>query len=79
MYPLETVWLNKIIPDSSTRATFFSVKGQVDAIGQIGGGPVIGVIASNFTIKIAIMISALILLPVLFLYSHIMRKTKGED
>jgi MFS transporter, DHA3 family, tetracycline resistance protein len=79
MYPLETVWLNKIIPDSSTRATFFSVKGQVDAIGQIGGGPVIGVIASNFTIKIAIMISAIILMPVLFLYNNIMRKTKGED
>ena len=38
MYPLEDIWLNKIIPDSSTRATFFSVKGQVDAIGQIGGG-----------------------------------------
>ncbi|MCM3693572.1 MFS transporter [Neobacillus niacini] len=77
MYPLESVWLNKIIPDSSTRATFFSVKGQVDAIGQIGGGPVIGVIASNFTIKIAIMVSAVLLMPVLFLYSHIMRKTRG--
>jgi MFS transporter, DHA3 family, tetracycline resistance protein len=76
MYPLETVWLNKIIPDSSTRATFFSVKGQVDAIGQIGGGPVIGVIASNFTIKIAILVSAIILIPVLFLYRNIMRKTR---
>jgi MFS transporter, DHA3 family, tetracycline resistance protein len=75
MYPLETVWLNKIIPDSSTRATFFSVKGQVDAIGQIGGGPVIGAIASNFTIKIAVIVSAIILMPVLFLYRNIMRKT----
>ncbi|MFS0779646.1 hypothetical protein ABC255_27140 [Neobacillus sp. 3P2-tot-E-2] len=75
MYPLESVWLNKIIPDSSTRATFFSVKGQVDAIGQIGGGPVIGVVASNFTIKIAVMVSAIILMPVLFLYRNIMKKT----
>ncbi|MDF2787121.1 MAG: transporter [Neobacillus sp.] len=75
MYPLESVWLNKIIPDSSTRATFFSVKGQVDAIGQIGGGPVIGVVASNFTIKIAVMVSAVILMPVLFLYRNIMKKT----
>jgi MFS transporter, DHA3 family, tetracycline resistance protein len=77
MYPLETVWLNKIIPDSSTRATFFSVKGQVDAIGQIGGGPVIGMIASNFTIKLAILVSAIILMPALFLYNHIMRRTRG--
>jgi DHA3 family tetracycline resistance protein-like MFS transporter len=77
MYPLEDVWLNKIIPDSSNRATFFSVKGQVDAIGQISGGPVIGFIASNFTIKIAMMVSALLLTPVLFFYSMILKKLKG--
>jgi MFS transporter, DHA3 family, tetracycline resistance protein len=74
MYPLETVWLNKIIPDSSTRATFFSVKGQVDAIGQIGGGPVVGYLAVSFTIKTAIIVSTIILMPVLFLYKMIMKK-----
>jgi len=76
MYPLEDIWLNKIIPDSSTRATFFSVKGQVDAIGQIGGGPVIGVVASGFTIKIAIIVSAVLLAPILFLYKTILRQSK---
>ncbi|WP_203248331.1 MFS transporter [Sporosarcina beigongshangi] len=76
MYPLEDIWLNKIIPDSSTRATFFSVKGQVDAIGQIGGGPVIGFVASGFTIKIAIIVSAVLLAPVLFLYKMILRQSK---
>lgn len=76
MYPLEDIWLNKIIPDSSTRATFFSVKGQVDAIGQIGGGPVIGVVASGFTIKTAIIVSAILLTPVLFLYKIILRQSK---
>ena len=74
MYPLETVWLNKIIPDSSTRATFFSVKGQVDAIGQIGGGPVVGYLAVSFTIKTAIIVSTIILMPVLFLYKMITKK-----
>ncbi len=77
MYPLEDIWLNKIIPDSSIRATFFSVKGQVDAIGQIGGGPVIGVVASGFTVKIAIIVSAVLLMPVLFLYKTILNKSKG--
>lgn len=76
MYPLEDIWLNKIIPDSSTRATFFSVKGQVDAIGQIGGGPVIGFIASNFAIKTAIIVSAILLTPVLFLYKNILKKSR---
>ncbi|WP_313892799.1 MFS transporter [Psychrobacillus sp.] len=77
MYPLEDIWLNKVIPDSSTRATFFSVKGQVDAIGQIGGGPVIGYIASSYTIKIAIIVSAVLLTPVLYLYRGILKKSKG--
>lgn len=76
MYPLEDIWLNKIIPESSIRATFFSVKGQVDAIGQIGGGPVIGLVASNFTIKTAIMVSAILLSPVLYLYKNIMKSSK---
>lgn len=77
MYPLEDIWLNKVISDSSTRATFFSVKGQVDAIGQIGGGPVIGYIASSYTVKTAIIVSAILLTPVLFLYNTILKKSKG--
>ena len=74
MSPLEDIWLNKIIPDSSTRATFFSVKGQVDAVGQISGGPVIGYIATTLTIKTAIIVSALILSPVLFFYRSLLKK-----
>lgn len=77
MNPLETVWLNKMIPDSSTRATFFSVKGQVDAIGQISGGPVMGYLALEFTIKTALMISAFLLTPVLFFYNKILKKQRG--
>jgi DHA3 family tetracycline resistance protein-like MFS transporter len=76
MYPLEDIWLNKIIPDSSARATFFSMKGQVDAIGQIGGGPAIGVVASNYTIKTAIIVSAILLTPVLLLYKTILNKSR---
>lgn len=77
MYPLEDIWLNKIIPDSSTRATFFSVKGQADAIGQIGGAPLIGLVATRYTIKTALIVSAILLTPVLFLY-RILLKRKQE-
>jgi MFS transporter, DHA3 family, tetracycline resistance protein len=79
MNPLENVWLNKMIPDSSTRATFFSVKGQVDAIGQIGGGPFIGYVAVGWTIKIAILVCAVLLVPVLFLYNFILRDKGNSD
>ncbi|WP_191689710.1 MFS transporter [Sporosarcina gallistercoris] len=77
MYPLEDIWLNKIIPDSSTRATFFSVKGQADAIGQIGGAPLIGLVATRYTIKTALIVSAILLTPVLYFY-RILLKRKQE-
>ncbi|MFD2446979.1 MFS transporter [Bacillus sp. CGMCC 1.16607] len=76
MNPLMDIWLNKLIVDSRTRATFFSVKGQIDAIGQIGGGPVIGFIATNFMIKTAFVICAILLAPVLFLYYLVMKKDR---
>lgn len=77
MQPLEEIWLNTIIPDSSVRATFFSMKGQVDAIGQISGGPIIGGIASIFSIKIAIVISAILLTPVLYLIKKALKISRG--
>lgn len=76
MYPLMDVWLNKLIVDSKTRATFFSVKGQVDAIGQIAGGPVIGLVAANFMVKTALVVSALLLSPVLLLYYLVLKKER---
>ncbi|KOP82650.1 hypothetical protein AMS60_09260 [Bacillus sp. FJAT-21945] len=77
MQPLEEIWLNTIIPESSVRATFFSMKGQVDAIGQISGGPIIGGIASIFSIKTAILISAILLSPVLFLLKKALKISRG--
>ncbi len=37
--PLETIWLNQQITDSSVRATVLSITGQSDAVGQAAGGP----------------------------------------
>ncbi|WP_057765127.1 MFS transporter [Cytobacillus praedii] len=77
MHPLEEIWLNTVIPESSVRATFFSVKGQVDAIGQISGGPIIGGIASLFSINTAIVISAILLSPVLYLLKKVLKMSRG--
>jgi DHA3 family tetracycline resistance protein-like MFS transporter len=71
--PLQTAWLNLRIDDSKVRATLFSVSGQVDAVGQIAGGPAVGVIG-NASIRAALLASALLLLPVLPLYAVAIRQ-----
>jgi DHA3 family tetracycline resistance protein-like MFS transporter len=71
--PLYDAWFNQRIDDPQVRATMFSVGGQVDAIGQIGGGPVVGAIG-NTSIRAALVASALILSPALPLYSLAARR-----
>ena len=65
--PLSSTWFNQRIDDPQVRATMFSVRGQVDAIGQIASGPIMGVIG-NASIRAALVASAAILSPVLPLY-----------
>ena len=62
--PLQTAWINQKL-DSRVRATIHSMFGQVDAIGQTAGGPVIGLIANAFSVKLAVSISSLLLSPAL--------------
>lgn len=78
MNPLLDIWLNNLIIDSRTRATFFSVKGQIDSIGQISGGPVIGLIATKFMTRAAFISCAILLAPVLFLYYIILFKEREK-
>jgi DHA3 family tetracycline resistance protein-like MFS transporter len=65
--PLSSTWFNQRIDDPQVRATMFSVRGQVDAVGQIGSGPVVGMIG-NASIRVALVASAAILSPALPLY-----------
>lgn len=64
--PIYTAWVNQRL-DSSVRATVISLSSQVDAIGQIAGGPVVGVIAKSASISSGLLASGLILAPVLIL------------
>ena len=64
--PLYTAWVNQKL-DSGTRATVLSMSGQVDAIGQIAGGPGVGLIANLISVTAAITTSGLLLSPALFL------------
>jgi DHA3 family tetracycline resistance protein-like MFS transporter len=58
--PVQRAWLNQSL-DSANRATLFSVDGQADALGQIVGGPLIGVVASGMSIRAALVGSAALL------------------
>jgi DHA3 family tetracycline resistance protein-like MFS transporter len=71
--PLYDAWFNQRIDDPQVRATMFSVSSQVDAIGQIGGGPAVGAIG-NVSIRAALVVSALILSPALPLYALAIRR-----
>ncbi|MGH7764055.1 MAG: MFS transporter [Candidatus Dormibacteraceae bacterium] len=58
--PVQRAWLNRSL-DPANRATLFSVDGQADALGQIIGGPIIGVVATGVSIRAALVTSASLL------------------
>ncbi|MHB8857583.1 MAG: MFS transporter [Bellilinea sp.] len=64
IWPLYTAWVNHRL-DSSVRATVLSMSGQVDSIGQITSGPLLGIIARRYGIHTGLLVSVLLLLPVL--------------
>ena len=68
--PLYTTWLNQQITDSSVRATVLSISGQANAIGQAGGGPVLGVIGNVWGIRVALAAGAVVIAPALGLYAR---------
>jgi DHA3 family tetracycline resistance protein-like MFS transporter len=50
-----------------------SISGQADAIGQAGGGPVLGVIGNAWGIRTALTAGALAIAPALALYARALR------
>jgi len=67
--PLQTAWVNQKL-DSKVRATVHSMFGQVDAIGQMLGGPVVAVIAALGSTLASLVTSSLLLTPALFFVSR---------
>ncbi len=64
--PLYTGWVNQKL-DPQTRATVHSMTGQVDAFGQIAGGPSMALVARFASVVAAIATSGFLLLPAMFL------------
>jgi DHA3 family tetracycline resistance protein-like MFS transporter len=68
--PLWDTWLNRQITDSSVRATVFSITGQANAIGQAGGGPILGAIGNAWGISASLVGGAAAIAPALGLYAR---------
>jgi DHA3 family tetracycline resistance protein-like MFS transporter len=71
--PIFTAWINQGL-DPATRATINSLGAQADAIGQAGGGPVLGLIARRGSVPAAVIVSGLLRAPALVLYALAIRR-----
>lgn len=65
-YPLLSVLTNERL-QSQGRATTLSMFGQLDAIGQVAGGPLIGLIALYTSINVGIASTVILIIPTLYL------------
>lgn len=71
-------WINKELT-TQARATVLSMLGQIDAIGQIVGGILIGIFANMLGLRFAMIGVGLLLLPTLLLYRRAYRMTVRRD
>lgn len=68
--PVASAWLNQNI-DSGSRATVLSVTSQLDAIGQVAGGPPLGALAGRTSIPVALVVAAAVLAPTSWLFGRL--------
>ena len=76
--PLQAAWINQKL-DSRVRATIHSMFGQVDAIGQVTSGPIVGLIANALSVSLAVAISGTLLAPSLFFIRRANAQREGES
>jgi len=69
MHPLLTAHVNRGLAPG-TRATVLSILGQAGAVGEVCGGPRVGLIGTLRSVRVALMTSAGILVPAIALYAR---------
>jgi DHA3 family tetracycline resistance protein-like MFS transporter len=75
--PLQTGWVNQKL-DPQVRATVHSMFGQVDAIGQVMGGPLVAGIASITSAVASLVTSGMLLTPALFFIERANSQSREE-
>lgn len=73
-HPVFSAWVNRGI-EPRVRATVLSTIGQMDAIGQVAGGPPIGALATRYGLRAAMIAVGLLWTPSLALYGRAL----GQD
>ncbi|MGI8485775.1 MAG: MFS transporter [Thermomicrobiales bacterium] len=76
--PVEAAWMNRNL-DSSLRATVISMNGQANAIGQVGGGPVLGWVGNTVSVRAALLCSAVVLSPIVALYQRTIPRDQNPE
>lgn len=76
--PIYTTWVTQHTP-SGIRATMLSVSGECDAFGQIAGGPAVGAIGTFASLRVAMVVIAAALSPVLPLLLRTLRQGSGAE
>ena len=77
--PIHEVWINQNIKDSSVRATVISMVGQLDAFGEIVGGPGVGLIGERVAIRAALLVSTALLIPAVPLHTLALRQGRSPE
>ncbi len=75
--PLQKAWVNQKL-DSNIRATVHSMFSQVDAIGQVVGGPIVAGIAALSSAVTSLVTSGMLLVPALFFVSRANSQSANE-
>jgi predicted MFS family arabinose efflux permease len=75
MRPLVVAWANRQLAPGA-RATVLSMLGQAEALGEICGGPLLGLVGTLHTVRTALVGAAVVLLPALPLYNQALRQCK---
>lgn len=70
-WPIAHAWLNRHIANPGSRATTLSMMGQADAVGQIVGGPSLGLVANRAGVQTALLIASAIQVPAAVLYARL--------
>jgi MFS family permease len=75
--PVEATWLNAHA-DGATRATVLSTNSQLDAIGQVAGGPPLGLLARSAGVPVALLAAAALLVPAAVIQLRLRDAGSGE-
>jgi hypothetical protein len=67
--PVQAAWMNRNL-EPGVRATVLSMEGQLNAVGQIAGGPPLGMLGNRVSVRGALVGSALVFLPVAWIYGR---------